>query len=52
MGQVRTANSRVLVHETVYDKFVEMFKEKVKKISKIGDQFEDSTFQGPQVTKA
>jgi aldehyde dehydrogenase (NAD(P)+) len=51
-GQVCTATSRVLVHETVYDKFVEMFKEQVKKISKIGDPFEDSTFQGPQVTKA
>jgi aldehyde dehydrogenase (NAD+) len=29
-----------------------MFKEQVKKISKIGDPFENSTFQGPQVTKA
>ena len=52
MGQVCTANSRVLVHESVYDKFVELFKEQVKKISKIGDPFEDTTFQGPQVTKA
>lgn len=51
-GQVCTASSRVLVHEAVYDKFVEMFKEQVKKVSKIGDPFEDSTFQGPQVTKA
>ena len=51
-GQVCTATSRVLVHETIYDKFVELFKEQVKKVSKIGDPFEDSTFQGPQVTKA
>ena len=52
MGQVCTANSRILVQETVYDKFVEAFKEQVKNVSKIGDPFEDSTFQGPQVTKA
>ena len=52
MGQVCTANSRVLVQETVYDKFVEAFKEQVKNVSKIGDPFEDTTFQGPQVTKA
>ena len=52
MGQVCTANSRVLVHESVYDEFVEAFKAQVTKISKIGDPFEDTTFQGPQVTKA
>jgi aldehyde dehydrogenase (NAD+) len=51
-GQVCTANSRILVHEAVYDKFVEAFKEQCKNVSKIGDPFEDSTFQGPQVTKA
>jgi len=51
-GQVCTSNSRILVHESVYDKFVDMFKEQVTKVSKIGDPFEDSTFQGPQITKA
>ena len=51
MGQICTATSRVLVEESVYDKFVELFKEQVKAISKVGDPFSDKTFQGPQVTK-
>ena len=51
MGQICTATSRVLVEESVYDKFVELFKEQVKVISKVGDPFCDETFQGPQVTK-
>ena len=52
MGQICTATSRVLVEESIYDKFVELFKEQVKEVSKVGDPFQDSTFQGPQVTKA
>ncbi|KAF2436943.1 aldehyde dehydrogenase-like protein [Tothia fuscella] len=52
MGQVCTATSRVLVQEGVYDKFVEMFKEQVKTTSTVGNPFDESTFQGPQVTKA
>lgn len=52
MGQICTATSRVLVHEAIYNKFVELFKEQVKTISKIGDPFAPDTFQGPQVTKA
>ncbi|KAJ9503720.1 mitochondrial aldehyde dehydrogenase [Exophiala xenobiotica] len=52
MGQICTATSRVLVQESVYDKFVELFKEVVKSTSKVGDPFADDTFQGPQVTKA
>ena len=51
MGQICTATSRVLVEESVYDKFVELFKEQVKAVSKVGDPFSDDTFQGPQVTK-
>jgi aldehyde dehydrogenase (NAD+) len=51
MGQICTATSRVLVQEGVYEKFVQMFKEQVKSTSKVGNPFEDSTFQGPQVTK-
>jgi aldehyde dehydrogenase (NAD+) len=50
-GQVCTATSRVLVQATIYDKFLEKFKEAVKKVSVVGDPFEESTFQGPQVTK-
>lgn len=51
-GQVCTATSRILVHESVYDKFVPLFKEAVATTSKVGDPFADETFQGPQVTKA
>lgn len=51
-GQICTATSRILVQDKVYDKFVEMFKEQVKSVSKVGDPFKDETFQGPQVTKA
>lgn len=52
MGQICTATSRILVQDSIYDKFVELFKEQVKKVSKVGDPFKDDTFQGPQVTKA
>jgi aldehyde dehydrogenase (NAD+) len=52
MGQVCSATSRILVQDAVYDKFVELFKEKVRSISKIGDPFKDDTYQGPQVSQA
>ena len=52
MGQICTATSRVLVQESVYEKFVALFKEQVKTVSKVGDPFQEETFQGPQVTKA
>ncbi|RMZ75845.1 hypothetical protein DV737_g5078, partial [Chaetothyriales sp. CBS 132003] len=51
-GQICTSTSRVLVQESIYDKFVELFKEAVKNTSKVGDPFAEDTFQGPQVTKA
>lgn len=51
-GQICTATSRILVQDEVYDRFLDKFKAQVKQISKVGDPFEESTFQGPQVTKA
>ncbi|KAL2018810.1 hypothetical protein VTK56DRAFT_368 [Thermocarpiscus australiensis] len=51
-GQICTATSRILVHEKVYDEFLEKFKARVREISVLGDPFEETTFQGPQVTKA
>ncbi|KAF5024836.1 hypothetical protein F66182_3075 [Fusarium sp. NRRL 66182] len=51
-GQICTATSRILVQEGVYDRFLAAFKAQVKTISKLGDPFDESTFQGPQVTKA
>ncbi|KAJ9137548.1 Aldehyde dehydrogenase (NAD+) [Pleurostoma richardsiae] len=50
-GQICTANSRLLVQEGIYDKFIEAFVE-VLKSQKIGDPFASETFQGPQVSRA
>jgi aldehyde dehydrogenase (NAD+) len=52
MGQICTATSRILVHEAVYDKFVELYLKEIESVSKIGDPFQSDTYQGPQVTKA
>lgn len=51
-GQICTATSRILVQESIYDDFVQKFKSKVKEVSIVGDPFDETTFQGPQVTKA
>lgn len=51
-GQICTATSRVLVHEKIYNEFVAKFKSTVQKVSVVGDPFAETTFQGPQVTKA
>lgn len=51
-GQICTATSRILVQDSVYEKFVEAFKAQVSEVSVVGDPFEETTFQGPQVTKA
>jgi aldehyde dehydrogenase (NAD+) len=51
-GQICTATSRILVQDEIYEEFLAAFKSQVKDVSKIGDPFEESTFQGPQVTKA
>ncbi|KAK4935888.1 mitochondrial aldehyde dehydrogenase [Elasticomyces elasticus] len=51
-GQICTATSRILVQDGIYDKFLAAFRAQIKNISKIGDPFDENTFQGPQVTKA
>lgn len=50
-GQSCNAGSRIFVHESVHDKFVQLFIEETKKL-KIGDPFDDETFQGPQINKS
>ena len=50
-GQICTATSRILVQDSVYEEFVSKFREQVKQVSKIGDQWDPSTFQGPQVMR-
>lgn len=49
-GQVCTANSRIFVHEKVYDDFIARFLKQVRS-AKIGDPFDQDTFQGPQVNQ-
>jgi len=49
-GQTCCAGSRIYVQAGIYDKFVEAFKARISKIN-VGDPFDESTFQGPQVSK-
>ncbi|KAL9944807.1 hypothetical protein D7B24_008296 [Verticillium nonalfalfae] len=51
-GQICTATSRILVQEGIYSKFLAAFREQVKTVSRVGDPFDEETFQGPQVTRA
>lgn len=51
-GQIGTATSSILVQDGIYDEFVAKFKTAVATISKIGDQWDETTYQGPQVSKA
>lgn len=50
-GQICTATSRILVQQDVYDTFVAKFVEEVEKTSKVGHQWDETTYQGPQVSK-
>ncbi|TIC89788.1 Aldehyde dehydrogenase [Colletotrichum higginsianum] len=50
-GQICTSTSRILVQEEVYQDYVARFK-KICLENKVGNPFDDDTFQGPQITKA
>jgi aldehyde dehydrogenase (NAD+) len=49
-GQCCCAGSRIYVQSGIYDKFVEAFKKRATE-NKVGDPFDESTFQGPQVSQ-
>jgi coniferyl-aldehyde dehydrogenase len=49
-GEICVAGSRVFVQEGIYDKLVEKLVEKAKAM-KVGDPFDPSSQQGPQVDK-
>jgi len=49
-GQCCCAGSRVYVQESIYDKFIQRFKERAQK-NVVGDPFDANTFQGPQVSQ-
>jgi aldehyde dehydrogenase (NAD+) len=49
-GQCCCAGSRIYVQEDIYEKFVERFTARAKK-NVVGDPFESTTIQGPQVSE-
>lgn len=49
-GQICCAGSRIFVQEGIYDKFLEAFKKRAEQ-NKVGDPFQEETFQGPQVSQ-
>ncbi|PKS12482.1 hypothetical protein jhhlp_000688 [Lomentospora prolificans] len=51
-GEICTSTSRIYVHESIYDKFLEQFLAVTKENRKVGDPFAEETFQGAQVSKA
>lgn len=50
-GQVCVANSRLYVQESVYDKFVALFREKFAAVT-LGDPLDPTTTHGPQIDAA
>ena len=51
MGQVCTATSRLYVQDTIYDKFLNLFKKHTKENTNIGSQFDANVTHGPQISK-
>lgn len=51
MGQICTSTSRLYVQDSVYDKFLDMFREYTKANSKVGSQFDSNINHGPQISK-
>ncbi|KAF8839025.1 aldehyde dehydrogenase [Paxillus ammoniavirescens] len=49
-GQNCCAGSRIFVQEGIYDEFLKQFTEQALAI-KVGDPFEEDTYQGPQVSE-
>lgn len=49
-GQCCCAGSRIYVQEDIYDEFVAAFKKRAAQ-NKVGDPFDEDTFQGPQVSQ-
>ena len=50
-GQRCTATSRLILHEAIYDRFLEMLVERVKKL-KVGNGLDESTEMGPIINEA
>lgn len=50
-GQICTSTSRIYAHESVYEKFLELFAKHVSEEYKQGDMFDKDAVVGPQVSK-
>uniref|UniRef100_A0A8H7TWQ6 Aldehyde dehydrogenase domain-containing protein n=1 Tax=Bionectria ochroleuca TaxID=29856 RepID=A0A8H7TWQ6_BIOOC len=50
-GEVCTSTSRIYVEESIYDKFVERFVEVTQDNDKVGDNFNEATYYGAQISK-
>lgn len=50
-GQICTATSRILVQDSLYEAFVQRFAHEVQTVSRVGDQWDENTYQGPQVSQ-
>ena len=50
-GQVCTSSERLLVHEAVYDEFIEKFRAKIKEL-KVGDPADETVDMGPLCNEA
>lgn len=51
MGQICTATSRLYVQSTIYDEFIERLREHTAQNTQIGDQFDEQTGHGPQISR-
>lgn len=49
-GQCCCAGSRIYVQSGIYEKFIAAFKKRAQE-NKVGDPFDENTFQGPQVSQ-
>lgn len=50
-GQICTATSRILVQDSIYDKFLEQYCHTLNTVSRIGNLWDKDSYQGPQVSK-
>ncbi|KAK9453274.1 aldehyde dehydrogenase domain-containing protein [Dipodascopsis uninucleata] len=50
-GQICSATSRVLVHESVYERFVYLIVDYTKRMSVVGDPFDPQTSHGPLISQ-
>lgn len=51
MGQVCSATSRIIVQDTIYDKFIAAFKAYTESVTSVGDVFDESKSHGPLVSE-